>query len=367
MTLGIDASRAYRDQKTGVDWYAYHLIEQLKTVLPKDVHVFLYSEHALPDDLDPLPENWESKVLHWPPKRLWTQLRLSMEMLFHPPDVLFVPAHVFPLIHPRKTVMTLHDTAAEQFPEAYSCFERWYSLWAARWGLKTLWRMIVPSEFVKKEIAQYGSTERVHVVHHGFDHAFYRRDDAAALAAVRKKYNLSKPFLLSIGRLEEKKNTRRLVEAFRRIDADMHLLLVGKPGYGFEAVRMAILESPRSKDIIHPGWIEQADMPLLMNAAEVFVFPSLYEGFGIPVLEAFACETPVVAARGTSIEEIGQDAVWYCNPKDTDDIARAIQKALAEKGRSDNIAMGAARAAQFSWERCARETARILIENTEEK
>src|SRR3989338_7400368 len=176
MIIGIDASRANNEQKTGVGWYAYHLIQELKKTNSQfpipNYRVVLYSDRPLEGELAHLPEHWESKVLRWPPKRLWTQMRLSWEMLVRPPDVLFIPAHVFPIIHPKKTVMTVHDVAAVRFPETYNWFELWYTIWSAKTALKKLWKIIVPSEFTKTELSAMSAdknSQNVVVIPHGYD------------------------------------------------------------------------------------------------------------------------------------------------------------------------------------------------------
>jgi glycosyltransferase involved in cell wall biosynthesis len=209
MIIGIDASRANHAQKTGVEWYAWHIIEQLKTQNTKlktgeSLQFVLYSDTPLIGSLGKLPENWESRVLHWPPKRLWTHVRMSWEMFRNPPDVLFVPAHVVPLIHPKKTVMMVHDIAALQFPHTYNWFERWYTLWSAKYALKHLWKIITPSEFTKSELTKLSADSHnlsaIQVVHHGYDRRYKKIDDQNKIQAVLKKYNIKQPFFLSVGR-----------------------------------------------------------------------------------------------------------------------------------------------------------------------
>ncbi|HAT03777.1 MAG TPA: hypothetical protein DCS29_03325 [Candidatus Magasanikbacteria bacterium] len=378
MILGIDASRANNIQKTGVEWYAFHVIQKLKQQTPRDMRVVLYTDKPLQGEIADLPEGWTQKVLTWPPRRLWTQIRLSWEMLVHAPDILFVPAHVMPLTHPKKTVVMIHDIAAIKFPRSYNWFERWYSLWSARFALKHTWKMIVPSEFVKKELCtaalQHGSTtaqEKINVVYHGYDERYKKIDDGIEIEKILKKYSIEKPFIMSVGRLEEKKNTVRIIEAFNKLkivlDPDLRvskletrnskLLLVGKPGYGFEAVERTINESPFKNDIITPGFVPEEDLPYLMNAAEAFVFPSLYEGFGLPILEALSCGTPIVASKGSSLEEIGGDACVYVDQMDSEDIARGISEIMQnDELKMMNIKKGLERVKEFSWEKCARET-----------
>ena len=227
MIIGIDASRANKKEKTGVEWYAWHVIEELKKIIPEDHRVILYSDEPIIGALALLPKHWESRILHWPPKRLLTQVRLSWEMFQHPPDVLFVPAHVFPIIHPKKTMMMVHDVAAATFPEIYPWFERWYSLWSAKNAIKNLWRVITPSQFTKNELSSLelritNYELRIIVIPHGVDSRYRKIHDQAAIDAVLNKYAIRRPFLLSVGRLEEKKNTANIVRAFDRLHGRVH-------------------------------------------------------------------------------------------------------------------------------------------------
>lgn len=406
MLLAIDASRANRNQKTGVEWYAFHLIQELKKIIPETVGVVLYTDEPLRGELAELPEHWSEKVLRWPPRRLWTQIRMSWEMMMNPPDVLFIPAHVPPLIHPKKTVVTIHDIAAVKFPETYNWFERWYSVFVAKYSIKNLWRIIVPSDFTRQEILklEIGNRKleidnRLVVVHHGYGERYRKIDDVEKVNEVLKKYGIQRPFLLSVGRLEEKKNTVRIVKAFELLrqqqsvnfirpvfDSEgfggelsriaqtrgelmtkvklenLNLLLVGKPGHGYEKVQEAIDASPFRQNILVPGWIDEQDLPYIMNAAEVFLFPSLYEGFGLPVLQAFASGVPVVASQGSSLEEVGSSAAVYVDPMDEIGIKHGIEKLLVEADfRAEKIGLGFERVQSFSWQRCAEETLAILL------
>ena len=367
MILGINIARINKKQRTGVEWYAYHLVEEFKKIVPSDVTVRLYSEEPLSDELAKLPNNWESRVLKWPPRKMWTQLRLSIEMLLHPPDVLFVPAHIFPLITSKKTVMTVHDIAAVQFPESYSRFERFYSVWSSKRAAKKLWKVITPTEFTKKEMMRVFKMDKLSntvVIPHGYDKA-YKEVSNEKVQDVKKKHAITKPYLMSIGRLETKKNTVRIIESFSKLKDnghDLQLVLVGKPGHGFELVEEAINASPYKEDVIEPGWVEEDDIPALYAGAEVFVFPSLSEGFGIPVLEAMACGTPVVTSKGSCLEEVGSDIAEYVDPTSVDDIAEKVEMFLKDKkNRSERITKGLAWVENFSWEKTARMTLDELV------
>ncbi len=363
MIIGIDASRANKHQKTGVEWYAFFVIEEMKQLLTDRVSVVLYSDTPLQGELANLPPGWSSKVLPWPPKRFWTQVRLSIEMLFHGPDVLFVPAHVAPLIHPKKTVVTIHDIAPWRFPKSYSWFERWYCLWSTRYAAKRVSHIIVPSEFTKQEIHDYIKkiTAHIHVIHHGIDTRFITADPGSSLSK-----DIRKPYILSVGRIEEKKNTRRLIEAFTLLRSQSatayQLVLIGKPGFGYDAVRAAYNASPYKEDILFLGWTEQEQLPTLYKEASLFAFPSLYEGFGIPVVEAFAAGVPVLTAQGSCLSEIAADAALFVDPLSAASIHVGLETVLNDESlRKELIEKGKKRARTFSWEKTAKETTHILI------
>ncbi len=381
MIIGIDASRANHDEKTGVEWYAYHSIEECKVqslefgVDHPDVQFILYTDKPLQRTLAKLPPNWTQKVLKWPPRRLWTQMRLSIEMLLHPPDVLFIPAHVFPIIHPKKTVMTVHDVAALRFPQTYSWFERWYTLWSAKHAVKHLWKVIVPSECTKRELSMLGShnPDRVVVIPHGYTE---NRDiqDKRDIDRVLGTYHIRPPFVLSVGRLEEKKNTRRIIEAFTLLKknipdisisspiSNLQLVLVGTAGFGYEKVKEAIVTSPYKNDIILPNWVKEDDLDIIRRSATVFVFPSLYEGFGLPVLESFAAGVPVVAGSGSSLEEVAGDAALFVNPLDTGEIATAMKRIIFDSElRERLIRKGAERLEAYRWSNTAKKTLNLLF------
>lgn len=384
MIIGIDASRANHAQKTGVEWYAFFVIQELKKKLTdpsqpplvgEEIRVLLYSDVPLQGDLAILPENWSSRVLRWPPRRLWTQVRLSLEMFFHPPDVLFIPAHVFPLIHPKKTVMTVHDIAGIKFPKSYNWFERWYSTRSAKYAVKKLWKVAVPSEFTKRELVEFivnssKPVERIKkkilVVHNGYDEIFHERVTEDKKQRILQKYHITKPYLLSIARLEEKKNTWRIIKAFDslRQNHNLQLVLIGQPGFGYEKVKQSLKESPYKEDIILPGWVGKEDLPALMQDARVFVFPSLYEGFGIPVLEAFASGTPVVFSGGSSLEEVGGRGGVIVDPESISSLASGILSLLEDSRLcQEKVDLGKERVCEFSWQKCGEKVARILLEN----
>ncbi len=400
MIIGIDASRANHTEKTGVEVYAFHIIQELKKSIPSTVRVILYSREPLVGELAVLPENWQSKVLVWPPKRFWTQIRLSMEMVFHAPDVLFIPAHVAPIIHPEKTVMTVHDVAAFRFPIVYTWFERWYSIWSAKVAVRNLWRIIVPSYFTRDELVRLcrhqtikaikheskdASLHRgydvvseeikklfghIYVVPHAYDVGVFRKevkDDVEEIRRVKEIYGITKPYILTVGRLEEKKNTWRLVKAFDQMRSvypnnDVQLVLAGKPGVGYKKVVDEINGSVHSVDIIKTGWVEESHIPYLLAGAEVFVFPSLYEGFGLPILEAMAVGVPVIASRENSLEEVGGNAIAYVDAFHVHELMKKMHMFMQDRElQQAAIIKGYKEVTRFSWRASADATKKVLL------
>lgn len=383
MLIGIDASRANKLHKTGTEWYSYHLIQELKKLNTNSDQFILYSKEDLRGGLKILPKNWKSKVLRWPFKKFWTQLRLSWEMLVHKPDVLFIPAHTIPLIHPKKTITTLHDVGFERYPEIYSKKELAYHRFSARFALSHARHIITPSEFSKREIVELykADPDKISVIYNGYDKNKYKVLPREEVQKVLNKYNLDKPYFFFVSRIVKKKNVVGLIKAFQKVielvirnyELGMNLVLVGEPGHGYDKIKKAIEESGVKDRIIELGWVPEEDMPVLFNGAAAFVFPSFYEGFGIPVLEAMACGAPVIASNRASLPEIvGEagsphvgsprvEAGLLVDPKNIEELAQKMAK-VAENAdlRNEMREKGLKQAQKFSWEKCAGETYKIL-------
>lgn len=367
LVIGIDASRANAENRTGTEWYAHHIIQELKSLIPDGFEVRLYSREPLRDGLEALPRSWRSIVLKWG-FRFWTQLRLSWEMLRDPPDLLFVPAHVLPLMLPRRTVITLHDVAFVRYPEAYSLQGRLYHIWSTRRAVKRADRILTVSEFSKREISEVFKAEpsSVSVTHLCYDRSVFRPADDDELTVVRGKYETVWPYFIYVGRLERKKNLAGILRAFRefksmREEYGKHrMLLVGKHGRWYEE-EMRDSGEAGAKDVVELGYVPPEDMAALISDAEAFVFPTWYEGFGIPVLEAFACGTPVIASDNASVPEVAGDAALYADPSKPAEIARAMHRLVADVAlREVMVERGLRRAGEFSWRRTAEETWRVI-------
>jgi glycosyltransferase involved in cell wall biosynthesis len=374
MLIGIDASRAQKPNKTGVEWYSYHLIQELKKITAGGPHQWvLYSREALTGSLAELPENWYEVRAKWPPKWLWTQVRMSWEMWRRPVDVLFVPAHVLPPMRPEKSVVTIHDVGFRRFPNLYTKADRSYHQNTTRRITNGDARVITVSEFSGRELAELYSinTRRIAVTPLGVDHTLYRPiTDRAVVEDVLHKYRLPPSFFLAIGRLEAKKNTVNLIRAFeifkhrRGVGDPTHLVLAGIPGSGYEDVKKAIAASPQKQYIKEIGYIEEEEKPALLSAARALVNISWYEGFGIPAVEAMACGCPVIASNNASLPEvIGEGNGLFVHPKDVDATARAMDRLIADRElRESLVQKGPQVAEKYTWRRTAEATIPVLTD-----
>lgn len=366
MVIGTDAHQATRTTKTGTEWYTVHLLQEFARLDHTNEHRW-YSHIPLDTTLGQGNPNVHKMVLGWPPKRGWTQARLSLEMALHAPDVLFVPSHTPPLLRPRATVTTVHDIAFLRQPELYSTKERLYNTLMLRIALHSSF-LITPSEYTKQELLHLTNVDerRIVSVHHGFGSSDYKViGDEQAISKRLHAYNLRSPYLLFVGRIQEKKNIPRLVEAFAQLKTndqkEFQLVLVGLPDYHFSQIRQRIDELHLSGRIHMLGYVPQDDIVYLMNGATAFVFPSLYEGFGFPVLEAQACGTPVLTSTAACLPEIAGDAAYYVDPLSIESIRHGLERMMHDDSLRESLrTKGFINYKRFTWENAAKGTLRVL-------
>jgi glycosyltransferase involved in cell wall biosynthesis len=400
MIIGIDASRANLVRKTGTEWYSFYLIKNLAEIDKTNTY-WLYLNQPPRAELREAVKgnpNFSFKLLKWPFLSFWTLGRLTLEMLYRRPDVLFIPAHTLPLFGPKHTVNTIHDIAFVSERNLYRAVEaktnrkgtrtlinvlvklltlgRYrsdsvdYLYWSTAFALRHAEKIIAVSEFTKQDIINlYPKTvsAKIVVVHNGYND-LYRRlpENPEKTKAILDKYALEVPYFLYVGRLEKKKNISALVESFAFLkenhpEIKAKLVLIGDAGFGFDEIKYTIEEFNLNNQVIMPGWVAEEDLPYIMNAAAAFIFPSKHEGFGIPVLQALACGIPTAVSDIPVLREIAGDAVLYFNQNDKRAIAVAMARILDDKDlRQSLAAKGLERVKGFSWRRCAEETLAVL-------
>lgn len=384
MVIGIDASRGNDAHRTGTEWYSFHLINKLKTTIPSTEKVILYSKEPLREDWGQLPPNWSSKVLSWKPGLLWTQLRLSWEMFRHTPNVLFVPAHTIPFIHP-KTVLVAHDIGFEKAKELYgstqigkkSVFGRIlglmvrlitvgkygtseldYHRWAMRYGVKHACRIITISEFSKQEMVNtyHMDPKRIQVIWHALP------DEKTGISQT-KDHTSNEPTILYVGRIEVKKNLQVVVEALALIPVQQRprLIFIGKDGLGAEQIKQQAKELQLNSYVTFTGYLPESAVQQWRKKATAMILPSRYEGFGLPLLEAWRAGVPMIASRIPALTEVGGDAVEFFDVDSPEDCAKTMQRViLNNQVRSELIKKGESRLKLFSLDRMAHQTYEVI-------
>jgi len=359
MLIGIDASRAVRAERTGTENYSWYLIQALLQTDSRNRYRLYFNQGPEPGTF-PQDERIEWRVM--PFKRLWTHVRLSAEMLRNPPDVLYVPSHVLPLVHPRRSVSTVHDLGYLRFPEAHTPQQRWYLDWSTRYNARHACRVMVDSLATAQDLmAEYGTPQvRLRLAYPAGAGEMSPVTDADRLAAVQARYETGPHYLLYVGTLQPRKNLVMLLRAFAALVAhnsiapDIRLVLAGRQGWLYDRITAEARDGAIEGRVVLPGYIPAEDLPALLSGALAFLFPSLYEGFGLPVLEAMACGTPVICSNTSALPEVAGDAALLVDPQDQDRWAEAMMRLCTRPAlREDLRAKGLVRATAFSWDRCA--------------
>jgi glycosyltransferase involved in cell wall biosynthesis len=373
MHIGIDASRISVTHRTGTERYSYELLAALAQI-DRSNNYTLYC-NGLPAVLPPLRPNFRLRVI--PAPRLWTHTRLALEMRQHPPDVLFVPSHVLPLLRPPQSVVTIHDLGYLAFPAAHTPARRLELHLTTLWSALAARRIIAISQATRADLVQrYAITpDKISVVHHGLSPRFQPVTDRAVIAAACERYhigrigNISVPYLLYVGTIQPRKNLTRLIDAFAQVVQagtigvlrPLQLVIAGKRGWLMEQIEQRAAQHGIGERVRFTGYVDDDDLPALLSGALAFVFPSLYEGFGMPVLEAMACGTPVLTAATSSLPEVAGDAALLVDPRDRRAIADALMRLVDDAALRERLrSRGLEQAARFTWERCAVETLRVL-------
>jgi len=296
-------------------------------------------------------------------RNLWEQTALPLMLAALRPDIFHCPDHILPLIPAGcKTVITVHDLAFYRQPKAYSLRKKVFKLAMTPFSIRHADKIIAVSANTKKDIMEYFGCDpaKIEVIHNGVGREFKKIHDEKALKSVKEKYGLSRPFILFVGTIEPRKNILRLIEAFHlmagRKSIEHDLVIVGKRGWLYQDVFDAAREKGKGRIMILEN-VTDEELPLVYNSADVFANPSLYEGFGIPPLEAMACGVPVITSNTSSLPEVVGEAAIKVNPYNTGNIADAITQVLTDgRLRHHMIEAGLERAKLFTWEEAAKNT-----------
>jgi len=374
LSIGVNAHllsfvSGYR--RAGVSQYTEQIVRHFMGTLPQanDALTVFAGRATPPDGYVPDGVRWVSSRLptgHAPGRILWEQIVAPMVSARASLDVLFCPVNVVPLSGLVPSVVTVHDLAFLAYPEAFSTAKRRYLTAMTRLSVRRARHIIAVSAHTRDDLVYHFGVrpERITVIPNAADERYRPADTADDIARFKAANNLPDRFILFVGTLEPRKNLRRLIEAFALLSSDdpsVKLAIVGASGWLTSDLAPLVQSRGLSDRIIFTGYVSDDDLPRWYQAATVFCYPSLYEGFGLPVLEAMACGVPVVTSRTSSLPEVAGDAALLIDPTDVRGLANTLQSVLADDARRQAMsAAGIARSHAYSWERTAAATLAVI-------
>lgn len=344
MRIAIDASRTTVARVTGTERYALELIRALIDL--NSAHdLTLYFRDVPPPDLLPPAERVQTRVI--PCARLWTHLCFAAALWRDRPDLTWVPAHTLPAFFPGRAAVTVHDLGYRLFPAAHPAGQRRYLELTTRYSAARAAIVLADSQATADDLRRFYGTPaaKIHVVYPGVT-----APPLGDVAAVRAKYGLPERYFLFLGTLQPRKNVARLVQAYQRWRATAPddlaaLVLAGGQGWLYDPAWTAGVDG-----VILTGYVDDADKGALYAGALALVFPSLYEGFGFPVLEAMHCGTPVLCSATSSLPELAGGAALLVDPLDVAALADGLGQLARDAGlRRSLAARGARQAQKFTW------------------
>jgi glycosyltransferase involved in cell wall biosynthesis len=370
MRIGIDYTAAVR-QGAGIGRYTRQLVQALLELDRDDSYVLLAATGGVHASAAAWPQAGERRA----PVRqvrlpvsdrtlnvIWHRLQLPLwvEWASGPLDILHSPDFALPPVRRARTILTVHDLSFMRVPECSDPRLRAYLLRVVPASVRRADVVLADSESTRQDVIELLGVDpaRVEVVYAGVEPRFQRVRDAQTLQAVRSRYQLPAHFILGVGTLQPRKNFERLIEGFSHardaVPAETHLVIAGGVGWLYESIYRRIEELGLQKAVHLPGYVTDEDLPALYSLADVFAFPSLYEGFGLPPLEAMACGTPVVCSNASSLPEVVGRAALTVDPLDVDALTDALRRALSDEPlRAELTQMGLTRARRFTWKQAA--------------
>jgi glycosyltransferase involved in cell wall biosynthesis len=373
MRIAVDYTAGVR-QVAGVGRYTRSLIKALAAALAEGRHphrlVLLWAGPPRVPLPVGVPVGWpgtSARRLPLPDRLMtvaWHRLRLPVpaDLLAGGADVFYSPDFALPPLARARSVVTVHDLSFLTHPETHYPPLRRYLERVVPRSVRRADLVLADSEQTKRDLGSYLGTphQKVEVVLSAADPVFRRIEDRAAIAAVRRRHGLERSYVISVGTIQPRKNLPVVFDALRQVNRDLLLVHVGRPGWLYEPI-FAALDRSGVKDRVRILGVDDADLAALYSGAVALIFPSLYEGFGLPCLEAMACGAPVIASHAGALQEVVGDAGIVVDPADSAAIAAAIERLLDDAPfRSDLIRRGFAQAARFRWDESGRRLRSLL-------
>jgi glycosyltransferase involved in cell wall biosynthesis len=380
MQIGIDVRCLMHKNYSGVGEYTFNLLDNLFRLDRQNTYKLFYNSKS--DVKQNLPQFTYPNVKYYPSNYPNKLFNLSLKIFNSPQldkliagvDVFWLPNLNFTAFSPDcKKIITIHDLSYKKFPHFFSLKRKtWHTFIQPAKLLKKCSRIIAISQNTKQDIVDTYNIEeeKIHIIYSGIDHNTYKILDTNLpnFAKIRNKYNLPAKFIFYLGTLEPRKNIEGIIEAFNLLKkdrqfSDLNLVIAGEKGWNYKRIFNLAKESSFKKHIRFIGYIQSRDKTYLYNLCELFIFPSFYEGFGLPVLEAQACGKPVIAGLNSSFPEILGDSAILINPENINEIKIAMEHILTNSQLKEKlIAKGIDNAKKYSWSNCAQETLKYLTQ-----
>lgn len=365
MRIGLDA-HTLGSRVGGNETFIRNLVSSLSSVDVKNEYfVYAYSNEFV-DGLINGVQNFQFKNLK--PKNPFIRIPFSLpQKMIEDRLDLFLLQYAAPPICPAPYVLVVHDISYERYPEFFNKAELTRLRLLTPLSLRNASHVVTCSEFTKEDMIRHYrlSPKKISVIYYGKNEKYKLIKDTAALQATREKYDLLKPYILYVGNIQPRKNLNRLLLAFKdlkdRERIPHNLVIVGNKAWLYSDVFKLIKDSNLTNEIIVTGYVPEEELPLLYNAAELFVYPSIFEGFGFPVLEAMACGVPVVTSNSSSLPEVAGDGALLINPLSVSDMAQAMHKILTDTNLREELKeKGLRQAERFTWNKTANDFLKIF-------
>lgn len=361
MDIGIDGYEANIGNRVGIGQYAFHLLSTIQHLDQTNSYQIFLPQPPLPD-MPPETKTWRYVV--GKPGKLWTITRLPKLLQRQNLDLFFSPTHYTPWFSRLPCVLSIMDLSYLHFPQMFRLKDALQLKYMGGYSIKRAKKILTISEFTKQEIIKYyrRSATDVVVTYPGIMLA----NGSSALP--RSFFNLAKKkysYILFVGTLQPRKNIVRLIEAFEKLaDENLYLVIAGKRGWLYSPILSRIENSPKKDLIVVLDYLKKGELIALYKKATCFTLPSLYEGFGLPVVEALNFGCPVVVSKSTSLPEVVGEAGIYIDPENSDDIARGLREAvqLSKPQRLWMARIGREQIKKFTWVKCAIKTIEVLTE-----
>lgn len=365
MRIGVDYTAAVR-QGAGIGRYTRGLFRALAALDRENTYRLFVAARGVAV-LAPASPNFRMRRVPLTDQEvsfLWQRLRLPvpMELLLGSMDLFHSPDFVLPPTLRARTILTVHDLSFMRVPEYAHPSVREYLMRSVPHSIRRADLVLAVSASTQRDLIELLGVpeERLQVICEGVDDHFRLVEDEDALRAVRRRYRLGRPYVLGVGTLEPRKNFAGLVEALARLwerrHLDHELVIVGQRGWLYEPIFERVRSLKVEERVRFLGFAADEDLPAIYTLASCLAYPSFYEGFGLPVLEAMACGTPVVASRASSLPEVAGGAALLVDPHNVEELAEAVDRVLHDEAlRAEMRAAGRRQAQGFTWERAARE------------